>query len=50
MTETNGFQLTQPGRFSDPLTEVLRLPRVFTRANHLMAPSCNSPASSIPRR
>src|SRR3979490_3079849 len=24
MTETNVFQLTQPGRFSDPLTEVLR--------------------------
>ena len=24
MTETNVFQLTQPGTFSDPLTEVLR--------------------------
>jgi putative transposase len=24
VTETNVFQLTQPGRFSDPLTEVLR--------------------------
>ena len=24
MTETNVFQLTQPGSFADPLTEVLR--------------------------
>ena len=24
MTETNFFQLTRPGTFSDPLTEVLR--------------------------
>ena len=24
MTETNVFELTQPGTFSDPLTEVLR--------------------------
>jgi putative transposase len=24
VTETNVFQLTQPGTFSDPLTEVLR--------------------------
>src|SRR5262249_30132685 len=24
MTETNGFQLSQPGTFADPLTEVLR--------------------------
>ena len=24
MTETNIFQLSQPGRFADPLTEVLR--------------------------
>ena len=24
MTDTNVFQLTQPGTFADPLTEVLR--------------------------
>ena len=30
MTETNVFQLTQPGTFSDPLTEVLSLRAVVS--------------------
>ena len=36
MTETNGFQLSQPGTFADPLTEVLR-----NRARALLAPACD---------
>jgi uncharacterized protein DUF892 len=29
VTETNVFQLSQPGTFSDPLTEVLAMPAIF---------------------
>jgi len=32
VTETNVFQLTQPGAFADPLTEVLREPHVQSRS------------------
>ena len=42
MTETNVFQLSQPGTFSDPLTEVLR-----NGARALLAQAVEAEVSSL---
>ena len=42
MTDTNVFQLSQPGTFSDPLTEVLR-----NGARELLAQAVEAEVSSL---
>jgi len=50
VTETNVFQLTQPGTFSDPLTEVLRngartlLGQTIYRHDERICEGCDAPA------